>query len=124
MEGSKYMAKGVLFIGWGPAIPGRELKSLQVFNEAIQYWTGLQKSGTIDSFEPVFLEPHGGDLGGFVLLHGDEGKLGQLRLDPEFLRLNGRAQWVVGNLGVVMGFTGESIDRMVSELSKNAAELA
>ena len=29
----------------------------------------------IESFEPVFLEPHGGDLTGFILIQGDAAKL-------------------------------------------------
>src|SRR5258708_10643032 len=56
------MATGALMIGWGHVVPGREQKSLQVFNEAIQYYTQLQQQGTIESFEPVTLEPHCGDL--------------------------------------------------------------
>ena len=57
-------ANAALFIGWGQAIPGREQKALQVFNEGIQYWSKLQQQGMIESFEPFLLEPHGGDLAG------------------------------------------------------------
>jgi hypothetical protein len=65
------MANATLVIGWGPAVQGREQKALQVFSEAIQYYTRLQQQGQIDSFEPVALEPHGGDLNGFLLVGGD-----------------------------------------------------
>src|SRR5256885_16683049 len=92
------MATGALMIGWGPTVRGREQKALQVFNEAIQYYTRLQQQGTIESFEPVALEPHGGDLQGFLLVRGDREKLNALRSSEEFLRLNNRAALVVDNL--------------------------
>ncbi len=118
------MATGVLFIGWGPVVPGREQKSLQVFNEAMQYWTRLQQQGVIASFEPIALEPHGGDLTGFVLIHGDKDRLNRLRTDSEFVSLNTRAQLVVQNLGVVMGYAGEDLNQLFADFGKHAAELA
>ncbi len=65
------MAMGALFIGWGAGVPGRERQGLQVFNEGLQYYAGLQQRREIESFEPVLLEPHGGDLYGFILIKGD-----------------------------------------------------
>src|SRR5258708_16023657 len=109
------MATGAIFIGWGPVIPGREQTSLQVFGEAIQYYTRLKEQGQIDSFEAVALEPHGGDLGGFLLIRGDTGKLGQLRMSDEFVRLNSRAQLVVTNFGVTGAFIGEELNRLFAD---------
>ena len=43
------MANTALVIGWGPAVQGHEQKALQVFGEAIQYYTRLQQQGQIDS---------------------------------------------------------------------------
>ncbi len=65
------MAMGALFIGWGQAVHGREQKALEVFQEALRYSGRLQQDGEIQSFEPVALEPHGGDLAGFLLINGD-----------------------------------------------------
>ena len=45
----------------GCCCAGPGTKALQVFNESIQYYTQLQQQGMIESFEPVALEPHGGD---------------------------------------------------------------
>ena len=109
------MATGALVIGWGPPVRGRELKALQVFNEAIEYYTRLQQQGTIESFEPVALEPHGGDLNGFVLVRGDREKLNALRTSEEFLRLNNRAALVVNNLGVINAFIGEELQRLSAD---------
>jgi hypothetical protein len=118
------MANAVLFIGWGPAIPGREQKALQVFGEGRQYWTRLQQQGVIESFEPVALEPHGGDLAGFALIRGDMDRLSRLRAEQEFIDLNTRAQLVVTNFGVVLGFIGERLNQLFADFGKQAAELA
>ena len=100
-----------LFIGWGHVVRGREQQSLQVFNEALQYFGELQQRGEIEAFESVALEPHGGDLYGFVMIKGDQDKLARLRTDPEFQRLNQRAGLVVQNLGVVGASFGEELQR-------------
>ncbi len=106
------MATGALFIGWGPNVQGRERQGLQVFNEGLQYYAGLQQRGEIESFEPVLLEPHGGDLYGFILIRGDQEKLARLRTDPDFQRLNTRAGLVVRNFGVVGAYVGEEQARL------------
>src|SRR5712692_4575162 len=106
------MANAALFIGWGPAVRGREQKALQVFNEVLQYYTQLQQQGTIESFEPVALEPHGGDLNGFLLIRGDQEKLNRLRTSQDFIRLNNRGSLVVENLGVIGAFIGEGLQRL------------
>ena len=64
-----------IFVGFGSPVRGREAKSLEVFNEALHWYAKLEQEGTIESFEAVFLEPHGGDLSGFMLLRGDREKL-------------------------------------------------
>ena len=56
-----------LFIGWGDAITGREKKGLEVFAEALAYYGKAEQDGRIESHETVLLDPHGGDLAGFVL---------------------------------------------------------
>ena len=43
------------------------------------YYTKLQERGEIESFEAVLLEPHGGELGGFLLLRGEAEKLDRVR---------------------------------------------
>ena len=118
------MATSALVIGWGTVVRGREQKALQVFNEAIQYYAQLQQQGTIESFEPVLLEPHGGDLAGFVLLRGDREKLNALHTSEEFLRLNNRAVQVVDNFGVVTAFIGEELQRQFADFQTQAAELS
>ena len=95
------MADAGLFIGWGDVARGREKEAVDLFNEILGYYGRLQEDGEIESFEPVFLEPHGGDLAGFVLLRGDAERLAAIRVSEEFIQYSIRAGLVVDNFGVV-----------------------
>jgi hypothetical protein len=118
------MAGEALFLGWGPVVRGRELKAFQVFRETVEYYGQLQQEGKIDSFEPVLVAPHGGDLGGFVLLRGERGKLDEVRSSEEFERLLVRAASVVDNVGAINAVTGESLAQGLSRFQAASEELA
>lgn len=118
------MADGALFIGWGDPIHGREQQSLRIFAEVMEYYGRLQQQGEIEGVEPFLLDPHGGDLNGFLLVRGDPEKLGQLRLSDEFRRLNQRALLVVERFGVVAAITGEQLRREFEQYGQQASELA
>ncbi|HEU5441640.1 MAG TPA: hypothetical protein VFU88_20315 [Ktedonobacterales bacterium] len=117
------MANAAIFIGYGPTVSGHAKQALQVFGEAIQYYGRLQQQGQIESFEPVFLEPHGGDLAGFILLRGERDKLNSVRFSEEFLHLTSRATVVVENLGIVSAFLGEEQNRLFADFLRQASEL-
>ena len=117
------MADSGIFIGFGTPTRGRERQSIELFNEAFEYYSRLQKEGEIESFEPVLLEPHGGELGGFFLLRGDRDKLTRVRGSEEFERLNARAQLLVENLGIVSGYLGERLMSEVTLFSQQVEEL-
>jgi hypothetical protein len=95
------MADAGIFVGFGAPVRGRESQAVELFNETIGFYARLQEEGEIDSFEPVFLEPHGGDLGGFILIRGEAEKLAALRVSDEFTQLSIRAGLIVDNFGVV-----------------------
>ena len=118
------MTTGALLIGWGTVVRGREQKALQLFNESIQYYTRLQQQGTIESFEPVVLEAHGGDLQGFLLVRGDRDKLNALRTSEEFLHLTNRAELVLDNVGIVTAFIGEELQRQFTDYQTLVSELS
>jgi len=105
------MADAGLFIGWGQVVRGREQRAIEVFNESVDYWAGLQGDGKIEDFEVVLLAPHGGDLQGYVLLRGNAEQLNALRDDDEFQRRNARADQIVEGLGVIDAALGEGIGR-------------
>ncbi len=103
------MANGVLLIGWKRAIPGREQQALDLFQKVIQYYATSQSAGKIESFEPVLLNHHGGDLNGFVLIKGDIGKLSEFRLEDTFVEHAIEAGYCLDGFGIVGGFFGEKV---------------
>jgi hypothetical protein len=117
------MADAAIFIGWGTPVRGREARAVQVFNESVQYWTGLEEQGQIESFEVVLLEAHGGDLNGFALLRGSREQLAQVRYSEEFLRHVARAQLIVENLGVVNGALGQNLSDQMALYQSQVADL-
>jgi hypothetical protein len=118
------MADTAIFIGWGNPVRGREAKAIQVLNESMAYWAGLQASGDIESFEVYLLGPHGGDLNGFALLKGDRAKLMQVQQAEEFERTVARAQLIVENLGIVPANGGQALAAQMATYSAQLAELA
>ena len=118
------MAGDALFIGWGPVVRGRELKSLEVFQEALGYYGKLQQEGRIESFEPTLIAPHGGDLAGFILIRGERGKLDEVRTGDEFQRITTRAAMVVDDIGVIDAYGGEALGQQLARFRAAAEELA
>jgi hypothetical protein len=117
------MAGEALFLGWGPPVRGRELKALDVFQETISYYDNLQKEGRIDSYEPVLIAPHGGDLGGFILLRGSRVSLDEIRSSEQFQRLVTRASAIVDDIGVIDASTGEALAQQMATFRAASEEL-
>ena len=65
------VADAGLFIGFGAPVRGRERGGGASSTRRRGYYSRLQEEGVIESFEPAFLELHGGDLGGFILIRGE-----------------------------------------------------
>jgi hypothetical protein len=118
------MAGDALLLGWGPIVRGRELKGLEVFQETLAYYGKLQQEGKIESFEPILLEPHGGDLGGFVLIRGERAALDQIAASADFRRLVARAGSVVDNVGVIAAYGGEALAQQMAIFRTASEELA
>ena len=78
-----------------------------------------QSSGAIDSFEPCFLSPHGGDLGGFILVRGERARLAGLRSSEEFEELVSRCLVNVDGFDVVEAYVGEGVARQMQRYTKN-----
>lgn len=117
------MSKAALFIGWGAIIPGREKKAEEVLHESVAYCTRLQQQGVIDSFEAFFLEPHGGELEGFVIVRGDKDSIAKLRLDEEFQSTIVAVQLVHTKVGVVGAYTGRELQSVAALWSKQEARI-
>ena len=117
------MADAGLFIGWGEVVRGRETEAVELFQETLGWYASLQQEGVIESFEPVFLEPHGGDLAGFILIRGDAEKLASLRGSEDFVKLLTRVGLIVDKLGVVGADMGERLERQVEYYTEQVAAL-
>ncbi len=118
------MSDDALFLGWGEVVRGREGKAVEVFNESIEYYAKLQQEGKLESFEPWFLGPHGGDLDGFILLRGERAQLDEILSSPEFETLQVRVGLIVDRLGVVPAATGESLARQMGQFQEAAGDIA
>jgi hypothetical protein len=118
------MADAGLFVGWGDVVRGRESEAAGLFQETLGWYASLQEQGKIESFEPVFLEPHGGDLSGFILIRGEADKLAALRVSEEFIQLLTRVGLIVDKLGVVGADMGERLQRQVEYFTEQIGAFA
>ena len=105
------MADRALFIGFGVPVRGREERAVEVFNEFVGMFGAMQSDGRIEHMEPTLLDPHGGELGGFFMVHGSESQCAALQYDEQFRRAVNDATLIVENFGVVPATTGEGIGR-------------
>lgn len=117
------MAGEALFLGWGQVVRGREHFALQVFQEAVGYYGKLQEEGRIERFDAYLLDPHGGDLAGFFLIHGEPAALDSIRSSSEFHRLLVRAGSVIENLGLVNAYSGDALGQQMALFGEVAQQL-
>jgi hypothetical protein len=117
------MSDDALFLGWGQVVRGREEKAVAVFNESIEYYGRLQQEGKLESVEPWFLQPHGGDLEGFIILRGEPAQLDEILRSPEFERLQARVGMIVDRLGIVPAVTGSSLARGMGQFQEAIGDL-
>jgi hypothetical protein len=101
------MSTNVVMFAWNRAIPGRERTSAEHFAEFLQYLGGLQAKGSIQAFDPVFLDAHGGDMNGFFLIRGDTAKLQEVVASEAWVTHVTRATLHLEGAGVVRGVTGD-----------------
>jgi hypothetical protein len=112
------MADRALFIGFGLPVRGREERALEVFNEFVGMCGRMQSDGRIERMDVTLLDPHGGDLGGFFMLHGSDEQCAALTTDDEFRRAMTDAGLIVENLGAVPAVTGEGVGREMAIYSE------
>ena len=118
------MSDSLLFIGWDRPARGRETAAVAAFGEGVQYFGELKARGEIESFEPFFLEAHGGDLNGFFLVCGEQVNLDRLRYDDErFQRWLTRAELNVDGIGVLRAVTGAALAQGMAVFTEAIAGL-
>lgn len=108
------MKDAALFVGWSAPYPGREHQAIETFKEFVAGLMELESKGLIESFEPVLLGPHGGELEGFVLVYGTPDKLAMLPELEEMHELRVRAGIEHERFSVIPAITGARVmDEMV-----------
>ena len=117
------MAERALFLGWGRPVVGREQIALELFQEAASFCAQAQQSERLESFEIVLLEPHGGELYGFVLVRGGVEQLQALHVSDDFHDLISRANLVAERVGVVGGAVDAGLAPALERLRRNVVQL-
>jgi hypothetical protein len=108
------MTDRALFVGFGTPVRGREERAIEVFREFVAMFGRMQSDGRIESMDVSLLDPHGGDLSGFFMVHGTEAQCAGLINDEEFRRASIDAGLIVDNFGVVSALTGDGVMREMS----------
>jgi hypothetical protein len=112
-------ADSVLFIGWDRGVHGKEKEALEAFGAALAWWGQQVAAGKVESAEPILLDPHGGDLNGFMLVRGSAAVLAELRDSEEFRDLVVRADMSVRGIGVIAGKCGEGVGREMARFQRH-----
>ena len=118
------MADAGLFIGWGQVVRGREDRALDVFNETLELYGQMQSDGRIEDFEVALLEPHGGELAGYVLLRGSDEQIDAVRHDDDFRRLMQRADFIIDGLGIVPALIGNGLAQGIAMYQEEMAAVS
>jgi hypothetical protein len=117
------MADRVLFIGWNRPARGREEKAVESFNDIVGLFGRMQQEGRLEKLDIVFLDPHGGDLGGYFMLQCSSEQLHAIEDDDDFRDAMARADLGVDGLGMVEGFTGDGIAREMERYMKAVGQV-
>jgi len=103
------MPDRAVFIGFGQPVRGREERAVDVFNDFVGMFGRMAADGRIADMDVTLLDPHGGDLGGFFMVHGSAEQCSALMMDEEFRRACIDANLIVDNFGVVPAATGQAV---------------
>jgi hypothetical protein len=112
------MANHAIFIGWNRPSVGREQQALKLWEKSMEYYGKLQADGRIESFEPVILSSHGGDLNGFLLIRGDRDKLYEIRNEDTFLNLTVEGDYCLDDFGIISAYIGEGLADVFTRWTK------
>ena len=118
------MADAGLFIGWGEVVRGREDRALDVFNETLALYGQMQSDGRIEDFEVALLNPHGGELQGYVMLRGSEAQMDAVGRDEDFQRVMTKGSLVVDDLGIIPAAINEGLARAMAIYQAEVAVVA
>jgi hypothetical protein len=107
-----------LFLGWNRPVAGREFDSIETFAGFTKYLDTIRDEKIIDSYEPVMLEQHGGDLNGFIIIRGERDKLHELTNRDEWRMWNAKGSFLLQNWGLTHAYIGEGVGERMETYRK------
>ena len=117
------MPDRAVFVGFGQPVRGREERAVEVFNDFVGMFGRMAADGRIADMDVTLLDPHGGDLGGFFMVHGSAEQCSALMMDEEFRRACIDANLIVDNFGVVPAAIGETVNREMGMYGEAVAKV-
>jgi hypothetical protein len=108
----------VVMFAWNRSLPGREQLSGQHFQDFVAYLQAQKAQGTIESFDPVLLEPHGLGPHGFFLIRGAPERLQTLTASPDWVEHQVRAMMHLDGPAVMRGVTGAAVGERMALWAK------
>ena len=112
------MADRAMFVGFGQPVRGREERAVEVFGEFVELCGRMQSDGRIEGMDVTLLDPHGGELGGFFMLHGSAEQCSALSMDEDFRTACIDASLIVDHFGVVPAATGAGVGEQMASYSE------
>jgi hypothetical protein len=107
-----------LIFGWNRPAFGRETHAAELFGQTVSYFEKLQKSGKLESFEPCFLEIHGGQFNGFFFVKGTHQNLHWMQTDQDFQDILIRAGLCLEGAGIVPSWRGSAVNDVMARWTK------
>ena len=111
-------SNAILF-GWNRPVVGRESIAGELFAHTVNFFEKLKASSQLESYEPVFLSVHGGDLNGFFLIKGTHVQLDTLKSSDEFLDITMRAGMCLSNVGAIDTYVGNTVTELMGRWIKS-----
>lgn len=107
-----------MIFGWNRPVVGRETHAAELFSQTVAYFEKCQKGGKLESFEPCFLEIHGGQFNGFFFLKGTHQNLAWMQSDQDFQDILIRAGLCLEQAGLVPAWRGNAIGEIMARWMK------
>ena len=111
------MANQAIFLAWNRPIPGREQQAMKLWSKTMEYCGQLVADGKIESWEPVLLSAHGGDMNGFFLVKGDGENISSLQREDAWIDLTIEANHCLEGFGLIRAWIGEGISDIMTRWS-------
>jgi hypothetical protein len=102
-------SEDLLFVGYDRPIAGRETTASELIEEGFAFLDKQKSDRKIEDYQAISLTPYGGDLSGFLLIHGSRHQLDALRASPEFDEFIVKAHMMMTGVRLITGLLGDIV---------------